>query len=265
MKWRYIPPFSAAGDLQLALDHWLLDQCDQGIHPPTLRFYTWYPTTISVGYFQKKWPPHWSHLAWRGKPIPIVRRPSGGRAVLHHGDLTYAIIAPDLPGPKRQVYEHLCSFLIEGWRRLGISLSYGHANRGYHQQVNCFQVSTPADLVCPHGFKLIGSAQCWRQRTVLQHGSIQLSPNLALHQQVFGDSWRAKSHPPTFPALEDIIPVLMSAATDVFQAEFEMSPLQESEWSSLEPYRALSAFDHSKTLDQRNHGSGLAPITNAVP
>ncbi len=250
MRWRYIPPFSASGDLQLALDHWLLDRCAQELHPPTLRFYTWHPTSISLGYFQKKWPVHWNDLSWQGHAIPLLRRPTGGRAVLHHGDLTYAIIASDLQGSKRQAYEQLCRFLIKGWQTLGVTLRYGQSGPGYHQQSNCFRVATSADLVCVDGRKLIGSAQCWRRTTVLQQGSIQLSVDPQLSERVFGEisvdgnpgsqgsEVDQRPSPLSFPSIEEIIPALVESAADVLQADFKVLPVGEAEWNDLAPYQA---------------------------
>jgi lipoate---protein ligase len=87
-QWRLMPMVRGSGALQMAIDRWLLDQCTHHKHPPTLRFYTWSPAAISLGRLQKQWPDHWHNLAWQGQPIDIVRRPTGGRAVLHAGDLT---------------------------------------------------------------------------------------------------------------------------------------------------------------------------------
>ena len=54
--WRLIPLLSASGSVQMAIDQWLLEQHLAGKHPPTLRFYTWQPTAISLGYHQRRWP-----------------------------------------------------------------------------------------------------------------------------------------------------------------------------------------------------------------
>lgn len=158
----------------MAIDQWLFDQCHLGNIPPTLRFYTWTPAAISLGRNQHTWPEHWHHLTWLGKPIDLVRRPTGGRAVLHEGDLTYAIALPHPTRNRRQAYQDLCQFLIQGWRKLGVDLDFGEARRSYTQKANCFATATNADLVLQDGFKLIGSAQAWQDQTVLQHGSMRL-------------------------------------------------------------------------------------------
>ncbi|MEO1299948.1 MAG: lipoate--protein ligase family protein, partial [Cyanobacteria bacterium J06636_16] len=78
----------------MAVDTWLLDQLIAGQQPPTLRFYRWRPAAISLGYHQKRWPATWRALSWQDQPVDLVKRPTGGRAVLHQGDLTYAIALP---------------------------------------------------------------------------------------------------------------------------------------------------------------------------
>ena len=170
----------------MAVDRWLLEQHRRGGQSSVLRFYTWSPPAISLGYHQRHWPDHWRQLTWRGNPIDIVRRPTGGRAVLHQGELTYALITSGLMGNRTAAYETLCQFLIEGWRSLGVNLLYGEAGRGYIHNHNCFNSATAADLVTADGVKLIGSAQLRQDKAILQHGSIRLTPDPLLYQQVFG-------------------------------------------------------------------------------
>ncbi len=142
----------------MAIDTWLFEQYCEGSQPPILRFYTWEPAAISLGYHQSRYPAEWQDLRWQGRLLDIVRRPSGGRAVLHQGDLTYAVITSGM-GNRMQAYRSICEFLIQGWRSLNVSLDYGQPGRGYIHNPNCFGTATAADLVTPGGTKLIGSAQ----------------------------------------------------------------------------------------------------------
>ena len=135
--WRYIPPIETSGKMQMAIDRYLLEQHRRGNSPPVLRFYTWQPAAISLGYHQQDYPHYWHDLTWQDKPIEIVRRPTGGRAVLHQGDLTYAVITSIPPGKRLEVYRQICQFLITGWRSLGVNLEYGTATKEYIQQQNC--------------------------------------------------------------------------------------------------------------------------------
>lgn len=222
--------------MQMALDSWLLEQHRLGLHPHTLRFYTWSPIAISLGYHQRQWPDAWASLTWRHKPIDLVRRPSGGRAVLHQGDLTYAVITSGLPGSRLLAYQAICQFLLEGWRNLGVDLHYGSAGRGYIHNPNCFATATGADLLTATGKKLIGSAQLRRGQAILQHGSIQLDSDPLLFQQVFG----IEPDLPQLPIstlheakMQQVMTALTTAAQQCFAADLVVSPLSQQEWQAV--------------------------------
>ena len=233
--WRYIPLIKGPAWLQMALDHWLLEQHQQGNHPPTLRFYTWEPAAISLGYHQRQWPQFWSELCWQGQPVDLVRRPTGGRAVLHQGDLTYAVVLSGLSGSRMEAYQQICEFLIQGWRSLGVELHYGQAGRGYIHHPNCFGTATVADLVLPDGAKLIGSAQLRRGTAILQHGSIRLQPDAKLFRQVFGEAPFLPQLPLDVQRLplEAVVTVLQQAAIQTFGIELQEQPLSPLEETAL--------------------------------
>jgi lipoate-protein ligase A len=222
----------------MSIDQWLLEQHQQGLQPPTLRFYTWSPVAISLGYHQKQYPEHWQALGWQDQPVDLVRRPSGGRAVLHQGDLTYAVIASGFSGTRMQAYGQICEFLIQGWRSIGVELQYGTAGRGYIHNPNCFGTATVADLVLPNGEKLIGSAQLRRGDAILQHGSIRLAPDPLLFQQVFGVPLEPIDLPPGLIQSElipTVIDALTKAASDCFGIQLVTQPLSKAEWRSILP------------------------------
>ncbi|MCC5638676.1 lipoate--protein ligase family protein [Nostoc sp. CHAB 5844] len=229
--WRLIPFLKASGNLQMAIDKWLLEQHHSQKHPPTLRFYTWSPAAISLGYHQRQYPQDWHNLTWQGEKLDLVRRPTGGRAVLHQGDLTYAVITSGLPGNRLQAYAKICEFLIQGWRSLGVELSYGTAGRGYIHNPNCFGTATGADLILPNGAKLIGSAQLRRGSVILQHGSIRWQPDAELFAKVFGIE--PFTNVQFSQSLEQIITALIAAARDCFAMEIEVQPLSELEWEEI--------------------------------
>lgn len=219
--------------MQMAIDRWLLEQHQSGKHPSTLRFYTWSPSAISLGYHQRQYPEYWQNLTWQGHKLDLVRRPTGGRAVLHQGDLTYAVITSGITGNRLQVYEKICEFLIQGWRSLGVELRYGTEGRGYIHNPNCFGTATSADLVLPDGTKIIGSAQLRRGGTILQHGSIRLQPDAELFTQVFGAESFTTVQLPQNLSVEKIIADLVTAASDCFDMQIELQPLSRSEWEEI--------------------------------
>ncbi|MBF2063800.1 MAG: lipoate--protein ligase family protein [Calothrix sp. C42_A2020_038] len=208
----------------MAIDRWLFEQHLLGNNPPTLRFYRWAPSAISLGYHQHKYPEHWQNIIWKGQKLDLVKRPTGGRAVLHQGDVTYALVTSGISGSRVQAYQKVCEFLIAGWKKLGIDLHYGTAGRGYIHNPNCFGTATSADLVTSDGYKLIGSAQLRKGDVILQHGSIRLQPDGELFSQVFGETAFTEFNDARVKDLdiELIINTLVAAASDCFNVEFEV-------------------------------------------
>lgn len=232
-SWRLIPLLEAPGQFQMNLDGWLIKQHRLGNHPPCLRFYTWSSATLSLGYHQKRHPLFWENLVWQGKSLDLVRRPTGGRAVLHQGDLSYMVVTSEISGNRLEVYQHICEFLLLGWRSLGVDLHYGEAGRGYIHNPNCFGTATGADLVDKSGCKLIGSAQLKQGKGILQHGSMMLNPDRELYREVFGEDLACVSH-----LLEpfEVIKALTEAAMTCFQMDLITQPLSPAEWLEVEGF-----------------------------
>ena len=168
---------------QMALD---LNFLDQTISNPeiilTLRFYYWTGDWLSVGYHQKEIPPHWKKLLFN-KKINIVRRPSGGGAVLHSGGITYALTFKKTHY-KILSYEMVNNWLIKSFRELGLHLQNGNLTKSPITN-NCFGTSLISDLVDQDGFKRIGSAQYRKKGAFLQHGEIQTNPPKDLWFKLF--------------------------------------------------------------------------------
>lgn len=231
--WRLIPLLEATGTQQMAIDRWLLQQHILGQVPPTLRFYTWSQPTISLGYHQRHYPEHWRSLVWHERPVDLVKRPTGGRGVLHHGDLTYAFIGSGFVGKRVEIYQQICQFLIDGWRSIGVDLQYGMAGTGYIHNPNCFGTATSADLVCADGYKLIGSAQLIKSGAILQHGSMRLNPDLDLFEKVFGETISLPSQSILKSPTDLIVDTLTLMAANHFQVQFDVRSLSEREWSQI--------------------------------
>ena len=168
---------------QMALD---LNSLDQTISNPeiilTLRFYYWSGDWLSIGYHQKEIPPHWEELLLN-KEIKMVRRPSGGGAVLHSGGITYAITF------KKSYYNSFSYKMVNDWlvksfRELGLNLQNGDLRKS-PIRTNCFGTSLISDLVDQDGFKRIGSAQYRKKGAFLQHGEIQTNPSKDLWFKLF--------------------------------------------------------------------------------
>jgi lipoate-protein ligase A len=149
----------------------LLDEVAAGA-APALRLYRWKPPALSLGRFQPA--EDVDDAACRRLGVAVVRRPTGGRALLHGGDLTYAVALrrPDGPaGTVDAVYRYLAAGLIAGLARLGVQA--GVARHDGPAGPVCFASQQGADLRVGNR-KLCGSAQVNRGGVVLQHGSILL-------------------------------------------------------------------------------------------
>lgn len=164
----------------MAIDEAMLDCHIEGAVPPTLRLYGWKPAAVSIGYGQK----HPEKLIERcaGRGIDVVRRPTGGRAVLHMDELTYSFVGnagTDIEGDRllgasiASAYKKICQALIAAIKHLGVELEIGASQPSYRDLNDCFLSTTTADLHL-NGKKMVGSAQLRRGSAVLQHGSILL-------------------------------------------------------------------------------------------
>ena len=143
--------------------------------------------------------------------LELVRRPSGGRAVLHAGELTYALACRPVSANRAQAYRACCHWLQDAFARAGLPLAFGGGAAGSsfgeaQQRSSCFATATAADLVHSDGNKRIGSAQLWRGPHLLQHGSLLLTPPAPLWKLVFGAAPPALAPLPwDGPALEQVL------------------------------------------------------------
>ncbi|WP_324669037.1 lipoate--protein ligase family protein [Geochorda subterranea] len=182
-RWRLLvdPPGPAARNM--AVDEAMLWAVEAGIAPPTLRLYRWDPPAVSLGYFQE-WGDSLDERACREEGVDVVRRPTGGRAVFHDDEVTYAVVLPpEHPVGGRSVmegYRRISEALAAGLRRLGIEARLarppaGPALRGRDALAGaCFDAASRYELEW-EGRKVVGSAQLRRASgALLQHGSIPL-------------------------------------------------------------------------------------------
>lgn len=181
--WRLIRSGACSPAENMAVDEAILTLHSEGRVPPTVRFYGWKPGTLSIGYFQKaEEEVDLAGVVRQG--YGFVRRPTGGRAVLHDAELTYSIVvSEDYPGIPRSVteaYRVLSEGLRLGFVRLGLhaemtelSEDKKEAYAGAPASAACFDSPSWYELVV-EGRKVAGSAQMRQKGVVLQHGSILL-------------------------------------------------------------------------------------------
>ncbi len=178
----------------MAVDRALLESHAAGESPPTLRLYRFDPPTLTLGRFQDA--NGVDDARRREAEVDLVRRPTGGRGVLHADELTYAVIAgvrDAVPRGTAASYRHLSAGLIAAYRRLGIEAEFSRGTPGEDPGAACYLQATQADLTW-RGRKLSGSAQVWSGDSVLQHGSIVRARDQALERLVLGlDERRAEA------------------------------------------------------------------------
>jgi len=186
--WRLIlDPIPARGAWNMATDEAILDACGRGESLPTLRLYAWEPACLSIGYAQPFQDVDILRLQMRG--WELVRRPTGGKAVLHTDELTYSIIVradePRIIGTVLESYNHLAQALMEALRLLSLRVELKEHTSTGEGNTNpvCFEVPSTYEITVG-GKKLIGSAQSRRKEGVLQHGSLPLCGDLTRILQV---------------------------------------------------------------------------------
>lgn len=174
-SWRLVDTAPAPGAWNMAVDEALAATVAAG-GEPVLRFYRWNPACLSLGRNQPARGRYdLSALAARG--IDVVRRPTGGRAVLHHRELTYSVAVPQAPfGGPRRAYHAVNAALVAGLRILGVDALQqptGGERAPAPSLSPCFAQPVEGEVVAA-GRKLVGSAQRRLGEVILQHGSLPL-------------------------------------------------------------------------------------------
>ena len=166
-----------SGAANMAVDETLAESAAAGDAPPTLRFYRWQPATVSLGRHQPVADVDRQKIAEKG--YDLVRRPTGGRAILHTDELTYSVAAPAgdprMAGGVMDAYLLLSNGLLAGLEGVGLAAqkAAGDVRAGRDVSAACFEVPSAYEITAS-GRKLMGSAQSRRRSYVLQHGSLPL-------------------------------------------------------------------------------------------
>lgn len=182
-KLRIIKNKSHKGSFNMALDEAIFRSYNVN-DMPLLRFYQWEKPTLSLGYFQKG---RLFEKLWDSKDIDIVRRPTGGRGVVHHLELTYAIIAgyDDYFMKKDLVrsYLDISKLFKKAFENMGILIQI-EDQKLKENSPNCFESPSLFEITLK-GYKVIGSAQYRNSGKFLQHGSIILDIDYPIWERVF--------------------------------------------------------------------------------
>jgi len=175
--WRLLPRQALSASENMAIDEAVFRLNRREGLPPTLRFFGWQPPAVSLGYFQKT-SREIDVSACRREGIDIVRRPTGGKAVLHDQELTYSLVAavdhPLFTGDILGTYRVISACIAEALKRLGLApkmVSEGRSAAGTPLEAYCFAAPSKFELLVG-GRKICGSAQVRSGGAFLQHGSL---------------------------------------------------------------------------------------------
>ena len=190
MEWRLIRDSYHNGFMNMAIDEAIMIAHRGGLVPPTIRFYQWSPPAVSLGYFQDL-EKEIDIAACHNLGIDIVRRPTGGKAVLHDKELTYSFIIREnhsiVNDSILETYKKISGGIIRGLSYLGIKselvplrgklennlLGRSDKTRIHHLDFKSICFSIPSQYeVQVKGKKIVGSAQVRKRGVVLQHGSL---------------------------------------------------------------------------------------------
>lgn len=191
--WRLLDTGWQDGATNMAIDEALMAGVSSGKSPPTLRFYGWDPACLSLGYAQKWTVADAGACARNG--WDIVRRPTGGRAILHIDELTYSVCVPDTEprvlGGLLASYRRLSDALAAGLEGLGLTLARAQPQGGNGDEgPACFDRPSNFEITVG-GRKLVGSAQARKKGVVLQHGALPLFGDVTrIAQALAGDEAR---------------------------------------------------------------------------
>ena len=229
--WRLIHTFEAPAAFHMGLDQVMLEEATT---PPTLRFYTWRPAALSLGYFQRL-----AEVGAASRAAAVVRRATGGGAIHHAGELTFSLACAQGLAPYRGA-------LADSYRRVHRAIAAARSELGVRAALRgegalasdrpgtgmCFHHSTALDLAWD-GRKGVGSAQRRKAGRVLHHGSIKIAADPLEPGVARLDAYRAGLEP------EELAGLLCEG----FQRELGLV-LEEAELSEVERERARERGAH---------------------
>ena len=244
--WRLLDTPPAPGAWNMAVDEALADGVRQG-GPPVLRVYRWSPACLSLGRNQPSDGYDREEIARRG--VDVVRRPTGGRAVLHHRELTYSVAArDDALGAPRQAYAAINRALVAGLRRLGVDARLqpaGPERAPLPSLAPCFEQPVEGEVTAG-GRKLVGSAQRRERGVLLQHGSLPVHDDQSLVPELMlpGAAIIPADPPATLaallgrePAWPELVEALAQGWAEVVGAGLQRDGLTEEEEARATAHR----------------------------
>ena len=175
-EWRLIPFGVYSPSLNMAIDEAIFQLMVENRLPPILRLYTWNPAALSIGYFQDAESPLIKRYAEKG--YPLVRRPTGGLAVLHENEMSYSMVGAfardGFPENRQVAYKKAHESIKEALSAFGFEVNLHHGKDPWNKETFCSSSQITYDIILRGKGKIGGSAQKVARETLLQHGCISL-------------------------------------------------------------------------------------------
>lgn len=266
--WHYINSGKCSASYNMALDEALLEWHSKGEIGPVLRFYEWAPATLSIGYFQNV-SKEIDMAQVEKNGLDFVRRPTGGRGVLHEHELTYSVIVtedyPNMPETVTEAYRVISGGLLEGFRNLGLDAYFSipeteEQRQGLKkpQSAVCFDTPSWYELVV-EGKKVAGSAQTRQKGVILQHGAILLSLDEEKLVSLFkfkSEEQRERMRAGLSDKAVAIDRLMGREVTASEGAEAFSKGFEKALNIKLEPYELSEAqLQHVKEIEERKYGN----------
>jgi len=262
--WRLMITPPSSGAWNMSLDEAILEAVTAGSQLPTLRLYAWEPACLSLGHAQPVDDVDLPALEARG--WQLVRRPTGGRAILHTDELTYSVCAhqenPVMTGGILESYRRISLALTRGLEKLEIKANaesqYGKPEGTNPYAAVCFEVPSNYEITAD-GKKLIGSAQARRSLGVLQHGSLPLFGDLTRITEVLkfetlddraAAARRLLNHATTAETILGVAPTWKSAAESLKQAFQE-----QIQGDFVESQPSLAEIERAQILEAEKYAN----------
>ncbi len=231
---------ASSGAWNMAVDEVLLESALEH-NRATLRWYRWSEPTVSIGYFQKRE----DVVCWPACDVlPVVKRLSGGGAIVHHDEITYSVALPAahvLARDPLALYERVHSAMIDVLARYDLAATLRGASLPSESPAFlCFHRADPRDVILEN-YKIVGSAQRRRRGAVLQHGSLLLSRSC---------------HATAIPGIRELAPrfnvetsTLIGALADSIATVFCATTPRPSSLTDAETQRAAELLKRHKNAD----------------
>jgi lipoyl(octanoyl) transferase len=244
--YRFLDTHIQDAAMNMAIDEAIHTHHLRGDVPPTLRVFRWREPSISLGRFQSI-EREIERERCQQLGVTLVRRPTGGRAVYHRDEFTYSITIGKqygVPSGVVAAYAYLAQGLLVALQSLGVQAELSDERVSKHPSAACFASSTQADLTSG-GYKLVGSAQVWKDEALLQQGSLPLDdraaeffsmlryPTDTAREEALA-LYREKTTPLHTIApdarWEDVASAFRHGFSTALQAEFMPGALSNAEW-----------------------------------